>query len=224
MSDCIFFLLGAGASFDSGLPTYRGPEGLYNEVKDPENLLNVESPLETVWNFLIPLFEKIKETQPGPTYELIKELGKKYPNSFLFTQNIDGHAFHTELPVVEMHGNWSKMFCTMCDIKVDIDPKNRNCICGGKYKPDIVLYGQGLPEKKVTTVHQFIKRHPKYVIVIGTTLQFPYLRQFITKAKMREAKVIHINPDDNYSKNVMFNELWIKLPSKEGLVKLLEIL
>lgn len=224
MSDSIFFILGAGASFDSGLPTYQGPEGIYNEVKDPENLLSIESPLNTVWDFLTPLFEKISESKPGPTYELIKEIGKKYPKSFILTQNIDGHALHTELPVIEIHGNWKQMWCTTCNTKVDIDFKNRDCPCGGKYKPDIVLYGQSLPEEKVHEVYKLIKQHPKRVIVIGTTLQFPYLRQFITKAKMKGAKVLHINPDEDYAKNVMFNELWFQTSSKEGLTTLLETL
>lgn len=225
MAESIFFILGAGASFDSGLPTYRGPEGLYNDDIDPADILSVDSPLDTVWDFLVPLYEKIGQSQPGPTYELIKELGKKYPDSFILTQNIDGHALHTGLPVVEIHGNWKYMHCTTCETEVGVALGTRDCSCGGRYKPNIVLYGQGLPKKEVTSLNKLINtNHPTKVVVVGTTLQFPYLRNYIAKAKAKGAQVVHINPDESYGKKVMYNELWLKVTSKEGLTTLLETL
>ena len=205
----IFFILGAGASFDSGLPTYRGPEGLYTNTtssESPEDILSIYSPLDKVWQFLTPLYEKIATTNPGSTYDLIKELGRSHPNSFILTQNIDGHALSTEVPTVEIHGTWKTMVCVPCKARVATNLTNRTCKCGKQYRPDVVLYDQTLPQEEVQKVNSYIKTRPKYVVVIGTTLQFAYLRKFITKAKQRGAQVIHINPDDDYKDKVKFNE------------------
>jgi hypothetical protein len=64
------------------------------------------------------------------------------------------------------------------------------------------------------------KKFFKYVIIIGTTLQFSYLKKFKNNAKCRYAKVIHINQDDNYD-IVRKNEIWIKETSYDGLKKFL---
>lgn len=222
MASGIFFILGAGASFDSGLPTYRGPEGIYANTLDPENVLSCYSPLEKVWEFLAPLYQKIGQSYPGPTYELIKELGEKYPGSFILTQNIDGHASSTGLPVIEMHGSWKTMTCHRCELTFTANPYDPGCKCGAFCRPDIVLYDEDLPQKKIQQVYDFINNRPKMVVVIGTTLQFPYLRKFITKSKERGAEIIHINPDDNYESNVRRRETWYDTTSQEGLKKLLE--
>ena len=216
----LFFILGAGASFDSGLPTYRGPSGLYNDDKlteHPEDILSSNSPLNKVWNFIQPLYENIAKSSPGPTYELIKQLGKQCPNSFILTQNIDGHALSTELPVVEIHGSYKTMTCNKCRQQVTVNFDKLTCECSGLYRPDIVLYGERLPTKALDTVYGLIGRLPKTVIVIGTTLQFPYLRLLINKAKMRGAEVIHINPDDSYAANINKHEIWHKMTAEEGL-------
>ena len=142
MTESIFFILGAGASFDSGLPTYRGPSGLYDGKEKPEDILSLYSPLDKVWDFLAPLYEKISESKPGLTYDLIKELGKKYPGSFILTQNIDGHALSTEIPVVEIHGTWKTMVCMKCQERIITNLQTRKCQCGNIYRPDIVLYDQ----------------------------------------------------------------------------------
>lgn len=82
-----FWILGAGASIDSGLPVYRGPNGIYKNINDREALTE--------------LLDKIKVSKPGHTYTLIKKYSP--PNSFILTQNIDGFAYTTDLEIVEIH-------------------------------------------------------------------------------------------------------------------------
>lgn len=201
-----FFILGAGASCDSGLPTFRGPEGIY--VTDAEM-----TSLET--------FRKLKtailENQPGPTYQLIKEIAP--PGSYILNQNIDGYADTTGLEVVNMHvrGHVSSA--------ADLEYEN------------IVQIGEMLPREKAAEMYKLTKKGPvgygkaKYILVIGTSMQFPYLRTFISRAKRWGAKVIHINPDENYINLteacrystryeryvVRNNEKWLQLTAYEGL-------
>ena len=218
----IFFILGAGASADSGLPTYRGINGLYSNVTTPENILNPqvlcsEDGPEKIWNFLRPIYEEIPHQTPGPTYQKLKELITKFPDSFLLTQNIDGYAKSLEIPVVEIHGNWSKMYCLKCRNLYSTNLENPKCECASWCRPDVVLFGENLPVKELTLIFTLIKTCPEYVIIVGTTLQFPYLRILINKAKNRGSKIIHINPDEKYSENVTRNEQWIKSSAVEGL-------
>ncbi len=65
------------------------------------------------------------------------------------------------------------------------------------------------------------KKFYKYVIIIGTTLQFPYLNKLKNNPKCRYAKIIHINPDDNYD-IIKKNEIWIKETSYDGLKQFLD--
>ena len=158
----IMWLLGAGASVDSDLPTYRGPDGLYTEAEASQAMISPEKQRE--------ILNKINHCRSGPTYEEIKKISSS--ESFIITQNIDGFAINTGLKTIEIH-------------------KREN--------NDIVLLGEQLPKKKIHDTYRLIKQTSiDYVIIMGTSMQFPYLRIFIDKAKSKGARIIHINPDKEY--------------------------
>lgn len=182
------YLLGAGASVDSGLVTYRGPKGI-----------NVTNKNITSEKSFIQLEKLIKSNSPGATYEIINNISPK--DSMIITQNIDGYAHSTNLEVIDIHLHEG----------YDLTYKN------------IVKIGERLPNKKVMVLNRFInKKKPKYMIVIGTSLQFDYLRAIINKAKGKGSKIIHINPDEDYKYNINKNEYWLKMTSYDGLSKLNE--
>lgn len=239
----IFFILGAGASVDSGLPTYRGPEGLYGSSKADYDkvvkFLSTETPVNQIWEFFEPLLKQIGQSDdlfnynqsenrpPGKTYELIKDIGTICEGSFILTQNIDGYALTTGIPTVEMHGDARTMYCfdKRCDMynKLILIEEGYKCIkCYETCRPNIVLFGEPLDNIKTMNVFTFIKKSPKYVVIIGTSLQFPYLETFISKAKQRGAQVIHINPDVEYHNNIGKHEEWLKVPAAKGLQVLLD--
>lgn len=222
----IFFILGAGASVDSGLPTYRGPDGLYASsvagATDPSEILSPEKPVEEVWEFLRPLYRDIATSSPGPTYRLLKELVEAHPDSFILTQNIDGHARACGAPVIELHGSARTMVCMQCKVKHEVNLENIACDCGGRCRPDIVLYGESVPAKKGHHVNFRIKTRPARIVIVGTSMQFSYLRDFVFKAKQRGGKVLHINPDPEYGEQVMKNERWLQMTAAEGLQSLLQ--
>ena len=218
------FLLGAGASVDSGLPTYRGLGGLYNQGDiQPEKLLTPSSfrhDPQRVWEFLLPLYHKYKEIKPGPTYQQLDKLTKKYP-SFILTQNVDGFIKDLIAHSVELHGNMQYAHCPSCGYKEQVVSEPPKCTkCDKLMKPNIVLFGESLNHRDIELASKFIKSRPTYFIIVGTGLHFPYLRNLVNRAKHRGAKVIHINPDPNYGSNVKLNEEWIKADSYSGLVTL----
>lgn len=232
MSDSIFFILGAGASVDSGLFTYRGPKGIYTRGDvTPEKLLTGkmfnENP-DKVWDFLIPQYEIIRNAVPGPTYQKISNICDKYPKSFVLTQNVDRLITQgTNVPIVEVHGRYDQIYCETCEIIYpyyrDCDLKCRKCqnVC----RPNIVFFRDHLSYKNITQISTLINHNrPKHVLVIGTSLQFPYLVRLIHRCKHFGAKVTHINPDPTYIQCVGKNEKWIRNNSYDGLNEFQEVL
>jgi NAD-dependent protein deacetylase/lipoamidase len=225
----IFFILGAGASVDSGLPTYRGPEGYYEknyeEITQLISVKTLDKSPEKIWDFFNSLYTQVQKSKPGPTYQLINKLCEKYPESFVLTQNIDGIASkHLSVPVVEMHGNINYMVCEKCD-KQDMNYSNPVCKCGEKCIPDIVLFGQDLDRQNIMKMYTLIKKHkPKYVFMIGTTMQFGYLREFIEKSRTMKCNRYHINPDKAYvfDGNMNKGEKLVQMKASEGLQKIID--
>ena len=183
------YLLGAGASIDSGLVTYRGTNGINTSYKNMTTLSSFKY-----------LEKKIKNNKPGLTYDIINRISP--PNSMIITQNIDGYAHSTDLKIIDihMHEGYELVY------------------------ENIVQIGQNVSKNKMMNINKFIKhKKPRYMIVIGTSLQFPYLREIINKTK-RYAKIIHINPDPDYKYNIRKNEYWIKDNASNGLLKLPEFI
>lgn len=210
----ILFITGAGASVDSGLRTYRGMGGVYESGGNPEDDLSIntwdDNP-ESTWNTLKPLVASVREAKPGPTYKMLREICKTYKCS-IFTQNVDGFAKDVCTSVWEMHGNLMTMTCEQCHKTINLDHENPKCEnCNNLCKPNIVFYGEDI---RINTTRKSPK-HFKTVIVIGTTMQFQYLHQMIKDAKGKGARIIHINPDPNYT--IGHGEILLRMPSESGL-------
>lgn len=215
----IFFILGAGASVDSGLYTYRGANRKYDNYDEIVELLDGSKWNDNkykIWDYLEEFNNEINKIQLGETYKLIDQLYKKFPKSFVLTQNIDGLIKNINVPSIEMHGSLKYMKCIACNNMYDIDFKNKHCSCGELCKPDVILYNEDLDKRKMDDVYKLIKKNkPDYLIIIGTSLQFSYLDTFIKKSKVQKMKRFHINPDENYKCNK--GENFIGNTSNDGL-------
>jgi NAD-dependent deacetylase len=226
----VAFLLGSGASVDSGLFTYRG----LNSRKS-ETVYSTDS-TSVVWTKLEPLIQRIQSVQSrGRTYDVIQEIVDLCETSVVLTQNIDGLARTLKnTTVVELHGNVNEVVCPNCGIV-----SQRVC-CGQLRRPNVVLVGDSISgHHRVKTL---MKRSYDYVLVIGTTLEFPYLRKTIGFVKGSGARVIHINPDPDYNRveyvctermgcvfrkrheNVRRGETMITATASDGLRQFMELL
>jgi len=146
-------LTGAGVSAESGLQTFRGMQGLWDDF-NPQELATPEAfacDPKKVWEWYQWRREKLPLVQPNPGHLAIAEMEKYFKNFLLVTQNIDGlHQRAGSVNVVELHGNLNRNKCSRCGSMIDNLPKSDEvpprCSCGGRIRPDVVWFGEMLPE------------------------------------------------------------------------------
>ena len=190
----ILFILGSGSSVDSGLFTYRNN-------KDTVKIISNTDDIDTIWKSVYEIFHVAREVKElGNTYKIIQDIVNNYPNSTILTQNVDGLVNQiNNVNIVELHGNVNYMKCNNC--KEIFSTNNNICInCNIICNPTVTLLNEDLDNKVTSKIGKLLKLSYKYVVILGTTLQFQYLRNIINKCKMRGSKVIHINPDNLYDK------------------------
>ncbi|HEX2798710.1 MAG TPA: NAD-dependent deacylase [Thermoanaerobaculia bacterium] len=144
-------LTGAGISAESGLPTFRGPGGLW-EGNRPEDLATPEAfahDPEKVWRFYAWRLEKLRGARPNEGHLALARMERILPRMTLVTQNVDGlHAAAGSRNLLELHGNLLFARCTECERRSgapegEIPPLPR-CACGGLLRPDVVWFGEAL--------------------------------------------------------------------------------
>ncbi len=159
-SNNIVFLGGAGVSTESGIKDFRGKHGIYTELKDDDPLMSPEYLLSSTCLYREP--EKFynnyqknldcRDAKPNITHHYLKALEDAGKLTAIVTQNIDGlHQKAGSTCVYEIHGTMSKCHCTECDKEYPgailfEQPGVPKCECGGMLRPDVVLYGEMLPE------------------------------------------------------------------------------
>lgn len=176
----IVFFGGAGVSTESGIPDFRSVDGLYNQKYDypPERILShtffMQRP-EEFFRFyrdkMLPL-----EAKPNAAHLKLAEWEKEGRMTGVVTQNIDGlHQAAGSRLVFELHGSIHRNFCMKCRkffpteyIRDSRDPVPV-CSCGGRIKPDVVLYEEGLDNDVVDGAIHAI-RTADLMIVAGTSL------------------------------------------------------
>ena len=178
-SDNIVFFGGAGVSTESGIPDFRSVDGLYNQQYDdpPETIIShsfyMQNP-EKFYRFYKNkmLFPEAKPNAAHLALAKLEELGKLRA---VITQNIDGlHQAAGSREVLELHGSVHRNYCTRCGefyglndiLAMDGVP---HCSCGGKIKPDVVLYEEGLDQQTIRKSVDYI-RQADILIVGGTSL------------------------------------------------------
>ena len=216
----LLFLLGAGASVDSGLATYRGPSGMYSKNEKCNSNDPLVNPLHfsalydakrrcEMWHKVLgPLFRSIQKVQHlGPTYQKIQSMIDG--ETMIATQNVDGLALtlgvsNTNTTTIELHGNIQYTLCLDCSARTSFeDTQQRGFTCGvchsENMRPDILLFGESIAKEKLAAIFTFLKRkRPTHVFIIGTSMQFPYLHLIVNKAIQQGAFIVHVNNDPDY--------------------------
>ena len=158
----IVFFGGAGVSTESGIPDFRSKDGLYNQhdvqfdAYSPEYLLSRDC-LEDKPDVFFEFYRQklnVEGIEPNAAHKKLAELEKAGKLTGVITQNIDGlHQKAGSVNVQEIHGSTLRNYCMRCRKKLPADYifKSREHIpvcpyCGGRVRPDVTLYGEGLPE------------------------------------------------------------------------------
>jgi NAD-dependent deacetylase len=146
---------GAGISAESGVPTFRGPEGIWSKFK-PEELANMDAFMRNpalVWEWYAHRRTIIATVQPNAGHLALARMEGLFPRFTLITQNIDNlHRRAGSTVVHELHGNIERSYCMSCgklhpDVSLPEKGQVPTCsACGGVVRPDVVWFGEMLPE------------------------------------------------------------------------------
>ncbi len=203
-------LTGAGVSAESGVPTFRGPGGLWKTFK-PEELATPEAfdrDPGLVWEWYGWRRSIIASIKPNPAHYALAELERRNPAFTLITQNVDGlHSCAGSRNIIELHGSIWRVKCVSCgdssenrDVPISIIP--RCASCAGVLRPDVVWFGEMLPEGLLGKAFDASGR-ADFMIVAGTSGAVQPAASLALRAKRGGAYLIEVNPDSTPLTGIM---------------------
>jgi len=193
-------LTGAGISVDSGLPQFRGVQGLWTKY-DPAEYATIDAFMADpakVWKMMVELGRQIAEAQPNPAHYGLAELERMGHISVVVTQNIDGlHQRAGSRNVIEFHGNTNRLSCIECfrtypADEISLEHLPPLCLCGGVLKPDVVLYGETIPPQAAAMAHT-AAGECELMMVVGTSAETVPASNLPRTAKSGGATIVEIN-------------------------------
>jgi NAD-dependent deacetylase len=175
-------LSGAGISVPSGIPDFRSPEtGLWSKV-DPMEVAHIdvfERDPERFWSYYRPRFQSLGEKEPNRAHAAVAELERRGLIEGVVTQNIDRlHRAAGSENVIEVHGSIETSSCRACgesfgleEVEGLFDERGVALCsaCGGAVKPDVVLFGELLPEAAMAGATELAER-AELMICVGSSL------------------------------------------------------
>jgi NAD-dependent deacetylase len=193
-------LTGAGISAESGVPTFRGEDGLWKKFK-PEELANVDAFLrnpDLVWGWYQHRREIISDVEPNPGHHALAQMEKRISDFTLVTQNIDGlHRRSGSENILELHGNIQRNKCIKCnrmyeELPDETSDKVPECDCGGMIRPDVVWFGEMLPEQVIRDAFKAAERSTVFFSV-GTSAVVQPAASLPVAAKASGAYLVEVN-------------------------------
>ena len=198
----VMALTGAGISVDSGIPQFRGTQGLWDKY-DPMEYATINAFLSNpvkVWTMLRELGDVIGDAKPNPGHTGLAELEFLGKLSSIVTQNVDGlHQAAGNSTVIEFHGNGRKLVCLSCKRRYDRDDITPDafppmCACLNILKPDVVFFGEMIPMHALMAAQTEVEQC-NVMLVVGTSAQVVPAASLPHTAKSRGATIIEINPE-----------------------------
>lgn len=196
-------LTGAGISAPSGVPTFRGKDGLWNKF-NPEELANFDAFIknpELVWEWYSWRRKLVSEVRPNLGHYALVDIENMVGDFTLITQNVDNlHQRAGSRNVVELHGNIMRNKCVQCGRPHNDEEIDENSIphcryCGGLIRPDVVWFGEMLPEESVEQAQQAAARAEVFM-TIGTSSTVEPAASLSYLAKGNGAYLVEINPEE----------------------------
>lgn len=218
-------LTGAGISKESGIPTFREDDGLWQKY-NPSIYANLAGLMlrflhgpQDVVNFATDFTEPILNARPNSAHMALATLEKDYNLSALITQNIDNlHQEAKSEQIIELHGNIYRAICQRCQSSFMISRKDLmnfieslqkhsrsriklfriyrelypKCNCGGRFRPDIVFFGESLNQENIDRAYQVLSKS-SLVFLVGTSSVVYPAASLPVYAKENGARIIEIN-------------------------------
>jgi NAD-dependent SIR2 family protein deacetylase len=180
-SQYLVVFTGAGISTESGLPDFRGPDGLWtrrDKGLPPE-------PLKVAWDAV----------DPNAGHLAIAELQKLNKLKFLISQNVDNLHLKSGIRpdlLAELHGNIARLRCTRCEETVDREKGQTRCRCGGALVKSVVDFGESLPRKDLMLSYEHARKSDLF-LVVGSSLVVTPAADMPREALRSRAKLVIIN-------------------------------
>lgn len=195
-------LTGAGASAESGIPTFRGPNGLWREYRseDLATAAAFERNPKLVWEWYMWRRGLVERASPNPGHYALAALESAVADFTLITQNVDGlHARAGSRNLIEIHGNIMRSRCHVCGepagtVGPDADGQLPACDCGGLIRPAVVWFGELLPAGALQRAGEAAGRAEMYLSV-GTSAAVYPAAGLADIAQQAGAYLVEINPE-----------------------------
>jgi len=201
----VFVLTGAGVSAESGVPTFRGGgqtavwKGMPFEVISSAEMVGRD--LALVWEWFDYRRGVLRTCRPNPAHESLARWQTRLPQFTLATQNVDGlHAEAGSRGVLELHGNAWRARCLDCGNREDVREKDAGVrppvcrACGGLMRPDVVLFGEMLPEDVWVEAAERAAA-ADVCLVVGTSAIVHPAAGLPVAAKRAGAFLVEVNPE-----------------------------
>ena len=208
----IVFVTGAGISQESGIPTFRGKDGYWRRY-DPMKLASIDAFYDDpklVWEWYDDRRKNILDVKPNEGHFAISQM-EEFKDIVVLTQNIDGlHQRSGSTNVLELHGSIIRIKCTVCDFTDNITENFEllppKCKCGSMLRPDVVWFGEPLPQN----IWQSAIKEASVcdvMVIVGTSLVVSPANTLPVYAKQNGAILIEVNPE----KTVMSNDMTLSI-------------
>ncbi len=222
---------GAGISVESGIPPFRGEDGLWNQY-DPV-FLDItyfhKNSLKS-WELIKEVFyDYFGRAEPNTAHYSLVQLEEKKLLQSIITQNIDNlHQRAGSTNVIEYHGTSHELICTKCHAKcfaqdkhlVNLPPECE--ICGGLLKPDFVFFGESIPVEAAANAADEAEQCDLFILV-GTSGEIMPASIIPYNAKQNGAKIIEINTNpSNYSDSI--TDIFLRGKATDVFKTLLEVI
>jgi len=201
-AESIVFFTGAGISSESGIATFRGKEGLWNKFKS-EELANFDAFIrnpELVWEWYNYRRKIVHEAKPNAAHLTIAEMQNHFKDVTVVTQNVDNlHRRAGSKKIFELHGNIERNFCIDCkkfnNQELDFSNGVPKCECGGIIRPDVVWFGEYLPEDQFLGGGKAAINSDIFFVVGTSAVVYPAAGLVYT-AKASGATIVEINIEE----------------------------
>jgi NAD-dependent deacetylase len=194
---------GAGISAESGVPTFRGADGIWNKMR-PEELASMDGFMrnpDLVWEWYAHRKRIIRDVQPNAGHVALARMEKLVPDFAVITQNIDNlHRRAGSTRVHELHGNIERNYCMECGTRYTNEevlsaPGVPLCsACGGRIRPDVVWFGEMLPEDEWEASVRAAESASLFLSIGTSAVVYPAASLPIV-AQRQGAYLVEVNPE-----------------------------
>ncbi len=215
-------ITGAGISVESGIPDFRSKGGLWERF-DPLEYATIrafkKNPAK-VWVMLREMDRILVRARPNPAHYALAEMEKQGLLLGVITQNVDNlHQAAGSVNVVEYHGNAHRFACLNCQgvwprEALDFDQTPLYCSCGGLIKPDVVFFGEAIPEAAMRKANALVLSGD-LLLIIGSSMEVAPANMLPQVAKENGATIVESNLDHTHITDFLTDYF---LPGPAGVV------